>query len=43
MSYTTFGTYIMNDILTEAADGHSNTCFLFFPRTLACLKVPIND
>ena len=29
--------------ITEAADGHSNSFFLILPRTLAYLKIPIND
>ena len=30
-------------ISTEPADGHSNSFFFFLPRTLAYLKIPIND
>ena len=34
---------VADDDNTEAADGHSNSYFLFLPRTLAHLKIPIND
>ena len=27
----------------EAEDGHSNSYFLFLPRTFSYLKIPIND